>query len=982
MGNQAIEPVEILQVGKSQLWRITLREDIGRLFAGSDDGTFVEIDLSSHRTIRQFSGHDSGVRSVRVSPDASRAVSSGNDGKIIVWDTNTGDHMVEHEPGSGSIFDLQILPDSEMLVAGIRHSEPLILLSWDLEVLEKLPSRMKEVYSIATIPGATQIVAGGNGMVEIWDVEKLELVDSYPINGSIHGLAATSDGDKIVGAGANSIDVRSRATGRRSFNLEGLNDLYKFGFTLSSDNRLVAAADAHHGQSGNGHIAVWDLANGKLLWKQPFTNDIIRGLAIPRGCEQLITGHVDGSIRFWDLQTASLKPPQTTVHYTNAKIVLVGESSTGKTCIARALMGKDFEPQESTHGMNIWNFDSATVPFGHDESTVVVQETKLWDLAGQVDYQIVHQLFLDETVLALMVFDSTNPNDPFRGVPHWDQALSRVLGAGSPRILVAGRVDRGHPAATSDAIEDYRSRFGFAAFVATSAKTGLGISELKEQVRDAIPWADLPITTSPHLWTQIREYLLQRRNGRHVLTTRKALKTAFRRRYKGVLFDDVEFDTVIAHAKAQGIVWTFSFGDYVLMKPEILNNYAGAIVRCARRQPDGLGCLLERDILDANLDFEDMKRLGRDTERKLLYAVVELFLQRELALRGGARDELVIFPSKLNRGLRDLPLVPQRYAFFRLLGDQEEVYAALVVRLSYSDMLTLSELYQDAALLQDGLGRSYWIQLERSDSSAKLIVSFSDEVSADSKALFLHFIEDHLERRGGDEAVRQQRVYRCGNSSCLREILDHDALQFRLEHGLRTIACQYCDTLIHLDAELAVAAGEAWTVPVDQLNTEVARRRSQQVGVTVSGAKADIGEFDVFLAHNSADRVDVEVLASALRGYGLNPWLDSEQVAPGRWFQDVLQRAIRTAGSAAILIGRSGVGRWELLELRTFISQCVTRDIPVIPVLLPGVASVPDELTFLNELSWVRFDDLTDAEALDRMVWGITGARPHDNLED
>ncbi len=95
--------------------------------------------------------------------------------------------------------------------------------------------------------------------------------------------------------------------------------------------------------------------------------------------------------------------------------------------------------------MKIRNFHSETVR--RDEGGRITRETMLWDLAGQVDYQVVHQLFLDETVLGLVMFDPTHPENPFGGVGHWEKALTRVAGEDCPRLLVAGRVDCGHPTA-------------------------------------------------------------------------------------------------------------------------------------------------------------------------------------------------------------------------------------------------------------------------------------------------------------------------------------------------------------------------------------------------------------------------------------------------------------------------------------------------------------------------------------------------------
>ena len=135
--------------------------------------------------------------------------------------------------------------------------------------------------------------------------------------------------------------------------------------------------------------------------------------------------------------------------------------------------------------------------------------------------------------------------------------------------------------------------------------------------------------------------------------------------------------------------------------------------------------------------------------------------------------------------------------------------------------------------------------------------------------------------------------------------------------------------------------------------------------------------FDVFLAHNSLDKPQVEAIAQELKQRGINYWLDKEQIPPGRWFQDVIQEAIPNVKSAAIFIGVNAVGKWQKLELRSFINRCVEADIPVIPVLLPGVNQIPENLVFLKEFSWVKFSQsINEKEALDNLEWGITGKKP------
>jgi hypothetical protein len=141
-------------------------------------------------------------------------------------------------------------------------------------------------------------------------------------------------------------------------------------------------------------------------------------------------------------------------------------------------------------------------------------------------------------------------------------------------------------------------------------------------------------------------------------------------------------------------------------------------------------------------------------------------------------------------------------------------------------------------------------------------------------------------------------------------------------------------------------------------------------------------EFDVFLAHHSGDKVLVHQISNKLKQHGLRPWIDEEQIAPGRSFQQAIQQAIPTVKVAAIILGVNGVGSWQEWEIQTFFSQCVNKGKPVIPVLLPGVSEVPESLPFLQQLRWINFNNTEDATALELLVWGITGIKPEKELKD
>lgn len=142
--------------------------------------------------------------------------------------------------------------------------------------------------------------------------------------------------------------------------------------------------------------------------------------------------------------------------------------------------------------------------------------------------------------------------------------------------------------------------------------------------------------------------------------------------------------------------------------------------------------------------------------------------------------------------------------------------------------------------------------------------------------------------------------------------------------------------------------------------------------------KRAAGIFDVFLCHNSADKPAVMRVGHGLRSRGVLPWLDAWELPPGQPWQPLLERQIDSIRSAAVFIGAAGIGPWQEQEMHSFLRELVSRKIPVIPTLLLDAPSTPELPVFLRGVTWV---DLRAAgvNALDLLVWGITGTRPYDS---
>lgn len=133
--------------------------------------------------------------------------------------------------------------------------------------------------------------------------------------------------------------------------------------------------------------------------------------------------------------------------------------------------------------------------------------------------------------------------------------------------------------------------------------------------------------------------------------------------------------------------------------------------------------------------------------------------------------------------------------------------------------------------------------------------------------------------------------------------------------------------------------------------------------------------FHVFLCHNSKDKPSVRRVNKALKAKRLLTWLDEEQLPPGRAWQQLLEEQIQSIGSVAVFVGESGLGPWQDVEIRAFLSEFVKRRCPVIPVILEDCVNVPQLPLFMQQFTWVDFRK-NEPVPIEMLVWGITGTKP------
>ena len=223
------------------------------------------------------------------------------------------------------------------------------------------------------------------------------------------------------------------------------------------------------------------------------------------------SGAINGVARTWDLAEAVLADLPQQVQYTNAKVVLLGESGAGKTGLSQRLGLNSWQPTDSTVGAWATQWK---LPVASEDG--VEREIWLWDFGGQADQRLIHQLYLDETAVAVLVFDGQK-EDVFDTLGQWDRDLTRASHKHCSKLLVAGRIDAGGMRVSRSQLNEFASERGYPNCLETSAKMDTGCDELKQTILQAIDWQQIPWRTSPRIFKWLKDEIIRLKDDNRVL---------------------------------------------------------------------------------------------------------------------------------------------------------------------------------------------------------------------------------------------------------------------------------------------------------------------------------------------------------------------------------------------------------------------------------------------------------------------------------
>jgi WD40 repeat protein/DNA-directed RNA polymerase subunit RPC12/RpoP len=789
---------------------VTVSPDGKWAVSGSHDKTVKIWDLETGECLKTLRGHTDWVQSVAITPDGKQIFSGSNDKSISIWDVESGQERAKLVEHTSYVRSLASLPNNKHLLSGqdVYHGVVSLKL-WDIASHSCIKTfycgteHEDGVFSIAVYPTGTQALSGDRGgRIRLWNLGTEECLATLRGHSNIvHCIKITPDERFAVSGSADrTVKIWDLKAKTCIGTLEGHQDAV-YSVDISPNSSLIASMGFT-----DRTVRLWDLKSGVCLQviKHEVAASPVSVAFSPDGA-RLVVGTYEGVICVYRLTNVHAAPPsESTRHYVNAKVVLLGEGVVGKTSLAYRLIKDKYEVRDRTHGMNVWPLELPLPP-----DATLDREALLWDLAGQEDYRLIHRLFLDETALALLLINPQK-DDPFAEAGDWLKALDTAgnheAKGKAERLLIFSQVDVGGMKVGNAKIERFMQEQGIAEWLDTSAKSGLNCSDcenngqpsrLKQLIANCIPWDELPWTATPWLLAEMKEALMKMRDTADIRLLRfSELAQRLEQALPGELFGESDVRTAVTLLANHGLALPLKFGDLVLLQPELLNGYAGAIIRAARAHREEIGCVLEADIYDPGFDFTGVDRLPRPDEELLLRAMVQTFLDHSLCIaEDTAQGRELVFPSQYRRE-KDIPWKPDVFVSYTFGGEWQTIWTTLVVRLWYSQEFENKKLWRNAAEFASSRGNLLGLKIDNRQGEGEATISlfFDIQTPDELKVIFIEYVHRHLFRYGCD--VKRDRRYVCVHCGTL--VTDLIMVRKRLETGKDFITCQSCDERVLL----------------------------------------------------------------------------------------------------------------------------------------------------------------------------------------